>query len=100
MICKKNKEFQISPDIFEVFYLTKEIESVSNDVPDILSAVGLGKLIYGSPKCYGSAKNVKCGLDNPKFKIEIDDESSKTTVTRKEFDFSNCDEHFGKIEWN
>lgn len=101
-ICKKNKESQtLSPDILEVFYLTKEIESVSSDVPDVLSAVGLGKLNYGSPKRYGSEKDIKSGLNKPKFKIEIEKEPSKATVTLTEIDFfTNCDERFGKIDWN
>lgn len=67
------------------FYMCKEIESVSNDVPAILSAVGLGELKYSPPKCYGKYH------DNKKNYVY-----SKSAVTLEEIEF---DEGFGKIEW-
>lgn len=67
------------------FYVCKEIDSVSNDVPSVLSAVGLGELKYSPPKCYGK--------DYDKRKSYV---HSKSAVTLEETHF---DEGFGKIEW-
>lgn len=42
----------------EVLNVTKKIESVTNDAPAILKAVGLNKLKYSPPKCYGKKKRL------------------------------------------
>lgn len=67
------------------FYMYKEIKSVSNDVPAVLSAVGLGELKYSPPKCYGKYYDTKKNYVH-----------SKSAVTLEETVF---DEGFGKIEW-
>lgn len=40
-------------DAADFLYVRKEVSSVSFDVPDVLSAVGLVKLNCDTPKCYG-----------------------------------------------
>lgn len=74
----------LSHEISDFLYVTKEIESVSNDAPAVLNAVGLGKLKYSPPKCYGNKINYS---------------HSKAAVTLEKGDVFEKNDDFGKIDW-
>lgn len=74
----------LSHNISDFLYVNKEIESVSNDAPAVLNALGLGKLKYSPPKCYGRKK------------IYV---HSKAAVTLEMGDVFENNDDFGKIDW-
>lgn len=55
------------------------------DSPEVLRAVGLGKVKHIAPKCYGKKK---------------ENRHNKFAVTLTDIDCSNCDENFGRLQWS
>lgn len=66
--------------------INKKISFVSFEVPDILRSVGLGKINYAAPKCYGK-------------KIELNySQESKEEVTFNGMDYANY-VNFGQLDY-
>lgn len=77
----RNKSPLVS-DSIEIPYRNKTISLLSVDVPDILYAVGLCKVDYNPPKCYGKKIDLVREIPAPLYIISYDD-----------------DENFGKLDW-
>lgn len=73
----------------DFFYIKKKVVSVSDEVPTILKAVGLRKLKFDAPKCYGKKKIGK--------NITMESVNCSSNVTLDEQQFF-CDYFFGKLD--
>lgn len=46
------------PDLSEILFIKKTVSAILPDVPDILRSVGLGRVCYKPPKCYGKKSSL------------------------------------------